>query len=56
MLTSRREEQPPLRPAAQKPVILRRRPHDVMGTAEGEEPIRGDAPNPDLFQLLVSNC
>lgn len=32
----RREAHAELRPAAQKPVILRRRPHNIMGTKEGE--------------------
>lgn len=36
MFTSRGEEHAELRPAAQKPVILRRRPHHFMGATDGE--------------------
>lgn len=33
----RREKPAELRSAAQKPVILRRRPHHIMGVGEGEQ-------------------
>lgn len=32
----RRKERAELRPAAQKPLVLRRRPHHLMGAADGE--------------------